>query len=161
MNANTSLISRLFPLSFALPSHLLFFFFIISHLFFSSSVSSRFPFFSIDMSYVMTTHTRRRTNRTSVIIIHASCFWSIYIYIFSRFKLILWIVNSIHTIIIYHVGPIFQTARRGKKAQKKKRKKERMYLSSEQRMPIVCLLYREGFRCNIDLCFKVCTRLRK
>lgn len=160
MNANTSLISRLFPLSFALPSHLLFFFFIISHLFFSSSVSSRFPFFSIDMSYVMTTHTRRRTNRTSVIIIHASCFWSIYIYIFF-FSFQIDIVNCQFDSYDYHLSPIFQTARRGKKAQKKKRKKERMYLSSEQRMPIVCLLYREGFRCNIDLCFKVCTRLRK
>lgn len=159
MNANTSLISRLFPLSFALPSHLLFFI-IISHLFFSSSVSSRFPFFSIDMSYVMTTHTRRRTNRTSVIIIHASCFWSIYIYIFF-FSFQIDIVNCQFDSYDYHLSPIFQTARRGKKAQKKKRKKERMYLSSEQRMPIVCLLYREGFRCNIDLCFKVCTRLRK
>lgn len=145
MNANTSLISRLFPLSFALPSHLLFFFFIISHLFFSSSVSSRFPFFSIDMSYVMTTHTRRRTNRTSVIIIHASCFWSIYIYIFSRFKLILWIVNSIHTIIIYHRFSK-QRDEEKKRKRKKGRKKECIWVPSN-----ACLLYAYCIERDLDV----------
>lgn len=144
MNANTSLISRLFPLSFALPSHLLFFI-IISHLFFSSSVSSRFPFFSIDMSYVMTTHTRRRTNRTSVIIIHASCFWSIYIYIFSRFKLILWIVNSIHTIIIYHRFSK-QCDEEKKRKRKKGRKKECIWVPSN-----ACLLYAYCIERDLDV----------
>lgn len=144
MNANTSLISRLFPLSFALPSHLLFFI-IISHLFFSSSVSSRFPFFSIDMSYVMTTHTRRRTNRTSVIIIHASCFWFIYIYIFSRFKLILWIVNSIHTIIIYHRFSK-QRDEEKKRKRKKGRKKECIWVPSN-----ACLLYAYCIERDLDV----------
>lgn len=144
MNANTSLISRLFPLSFALPSHLLFFI-IISHLFFSSSVSSRFPFFSIDMSYVMTTHTRRRTNRTSVIIIHASCFWSIYIYFFSRFKLILWIVNSIHTIIIYHRFSK-QRDEEKKRKRKKGRKKECIWVPSN-----ACLLYAYCIERDLDV----------
>lgn len=125
MNANTSLISRLFPLSFALPSHLLFFI-IISHLFFSSSVSSRFPFFSIDMSYVMTTHTRRRTNRTSVIIIHASCFWSIYIYIFF-FSFQIDIVNCQFDSHDYHLSrrtdfPNSATRKKSAKEKKEERK---------------------------------------
>lgn len=158
MNANTSLISRLFPLSFALPSHLLFFI-IISHLFFSSSVSSRFPFFfnrhviRYDDTHTKKNKPNKRNNNTCVLFL-------VYIYIYF-FSFQIDIVNCQFDSYDYHLSPIFQTARRGKKAQKKKRKKERMYLSSEQRMPIVCLLYREGFRCNIDLCFKVCTRLRK
>lgn len=104
------------------------------------------------------THTKKnkpnkRNNNTCVLFL-------VYIYIYF-FSFQIDIVNCQFDSYDYHLSPIFQTARRGKKAQKKKRKKERMYLSSEQRMPIVCLLYREGFRCNIDLCFKVCTRLRK
>lgn len=125
MNANTSLISRLFPLSFALPSHLLFFYYFPPIFFFLCFFTFSF-FFNRHVIRYDDTHTRRRTNRTSVIIIHASCFWSIYIYIFF-FSFQIDIVNCQFDSHDYHLSrrtdfPNSATRKKSAKEKKEERK---------------------------------------